>query len=269
MDGRPAKVLDPASLRELFTALDRYLEREGVVSYRTRAFAYLLSDGALRSGTAVWLDVDDVVEDPASANVQVRSEVTMRASEGTKYRPRTVVMSQNARNAIGDYIEAARKADWFVHPSKLRGPLFIARYPVGKQHRLSQRSAIQAWHAFLESVPSLDQTLQLDDLVLTGRTRFAEAVGGSRELISDYAGISTKAAIRYSDHIPSRPGSPRDVVASLDSQDKRRPGRPAPSGPESPEDTIDQIGKLAKLRDAKVLTEKEFQAKKRELLARI
>ena len=73
----------------------------------------------------------------------------------------------------------------------------------------------------------------------------------------------------YSDHLPSRAGSTSDVLARLDSKEKRRPPRVVPAPPEPPPDITDQIRKLAELRDAKVLTEREFQTKKRELLARI
>jgi hypothetical protein len=268
MKGRAGKVLDPATFTRVLAALDSFAKREGVVGYRTRAFAYLMADGALRSGTAVWLDMEAVVRDPKDERIEVLREVTMRACEGTKYRPRTFQMGEAARMAIADYLKAIRKSGWLTDPKKLKGPLFVSRYP-GKQQRLSQRTAIQAWHSFLEATPDLDQELQLDDLVITGRTRFAAASGGSPELLSKHAGISSNAAVRYSDHLPSRPGSTADVLASLDSNISPQPARAVQAAPEPSPDIVDQIRRLAELRDAKVLTDKEFQAKKRELLARI
>jgi hypothetical protein len=268
MKTRAAKVLDAASLSRLLSALDWYAERESVVGSRTRAFAYLMADGALRSGSAVYLDIDEVVRDPKSGRIEVLDKVTLRPCEGTQYKPRTFATSEGARAAIADYLEAAKKAGWLAERNPLKGPLFIASYPVGKQQRLSQRTAIQAWHAFLAATPDLDPDCQMDDLVLTGRTRFAAEVGGNPELLSEHAGISITAATRYGDHL-SQPGSTSDVLARLDSKDKHRPVPAAPRPPEAAPDIVDQIRKLADLRDAKILSEKEFQAKKRELLARI
>jgi hypothetical protein len=58
--------------------------------------------------------------------------------------------------------------------------------------------------------------------VLTGRVAFATAANASPELISEHAGIGTKAATRYSDHLPSRPGSAREVISQLNQKLKRK-----------------------------------------------
>ena len=81
---------------------------------------------------------------------------------------------------------------------------------------------MQAWKTVLEGVPGVSQDYQLDDLVLTARVAFAKAANASPELISEHAGIGTKAAAKYSDHLPSRPGSARDVMTQLNQ--KRRKG---------------------------------------------
>jgi hypothetical protein len=39
---------------------------------------------------------------------------------------------------------------------------------------------------------------------------------------AEHAGIGTKAAARYSDHMVSRPGSARDVIAQLNQKLKRK-----------------------------------------------
>jgi hypothetical protein len=79
-----------------------------------------------------------------------------------------------------------------------------------------------AWKTFLEGVPAVSDDYQLDDVVLTGRVAFAKAAHASPELISEHAGIGTKAAARYSDHLTSRPGSARDVMTQINQQLRRR-----------------------------------------------
>jgi hypothetical protein len=78
-----------------------------------------------------------------------------------------------------------------------------------------------AWKTFLEGA-GISEDYQLDDVVLTGRVAFATAAGASPELISEHAGIGTKAAARYSDHLPSRPESARDVMTQMNQKARRR-----------------------------------------------
>ena len=146
----------------------------------------------------------------------------MRPCEGNKYWERRFVMSDRARDAIADYLREARRGEWLASGSRLEGPLWISTYPVGTQQRMSRRTAMQAWKTFLEGVPGVSSDYQLDDVVLTGRVAFAKAANASPELISEHAGIGTKAAAKYSDHLPSRPGSARDVMTQLNQ--KRRKG---------------------------------------------
>ena len=215
MRTRAAKQIALGDQLRLMAALDRLPQTEGVVGWRTRAFAYLLLDGALRTGAAVMLNIEDVVRDPASQRIHVLEEATMRPCEANKYRKRTFVMSDRARAGIADYLKEARTAGWLARPSRLQGPLWIASYPVGEQSRISRRTAMHSWQSFVSTVGGIDPDYQLDDLVFTGRLAFAEAAGSSPQLISEHAGITTKAAARYSDHLPTRPGSPRAVVRSL------------------------------------------------------
>jgi hypothetical protein len=51
---------------------------------------------------------------------------------------------------------------------------------------------------------------------------FANLSNASPELISEHAGIGTKAAARYSDHMASRPGSAREVMSQLNQKLKRK-----------------------------------------------
>jgi hypothetical protein len=89
---------------------------------------------------------------------------------------------------------------------------------------MSRRTAMQSWKTFLQGVPGVASDLQLDDVVLTGRVAFARAANASPELISEHAGIGTKAAAKHSDHIPSRPGSAREVKSQLNQKLKRKQG---------------------------------------------
>jgi hypothetical protein len=73
-------------------------------------------------------------------------------------------------------------------------------------------------------MPSLSPDYQLDDVVLTGRVAFARAANASPELISEHAGIGTKAAAKYSDHMPSCPGSAREVMSQLNQKLRRKQG---------------------------------------------
>ena len=221
MRTRPPRPIDRASQNRIIAALERLPEKEGFVGYRTRAFVYLLWDGALRTGAALWLDIEEVVKDPTASRIHVVQEPVMRPCEGNKYRERRFVMSDRARDAIADYLKAARSGGWLANGSRLEGPLWISSQPVGTQQRMSRRTAMVAWKTFLEGA-GISEDYQLDDVVLTGRVAFATAANASPELISEHAGIGTKAAAKYSDHLPSRPGSARDVITQLNQKLKRR-----------------------------------------------
>jgi hypothetical protein len=222
MRNRPPKPIDQADQNRIIAALERLPEKEGLIGHRTRAFVYLLWDGALRTGAALWLNVEEVLKDPKASRIHVLQEPVMRPCEGNKYRERRFVMSDRARDAIADYLREARSGGWLANASRLEGPLWISTYPVGTQQRMSRRTAMQAWKTFLEGVPSVSEDYQLDDVVLTGRVAFANAANASPELISEHAGIGTKAAARYSDHMVSRPGSARDVMTQMNQKAKRR-----------------------------------------------
>jgi len=222
MRTRPPRALDQAVQKRLVAALERLPGKEGFVGYRTRAFVYLLWDGALRTGAAIWLDIEEVVKDPKASRIHVLQEPVMRPCEGNKYTKRRFVMSDRTRAAIADYLREARKGGWLAKEARLRGPLWISSRGAGQQKRMSRRTAMQSWKTFLEGEPTLSPDYQLDDIVLTGRIAFATAAGASPELISEHAGIGTKAASRYSDHVPSRPGSARDVMAQMNQKRKRK-----------------------------------------------
>lgn len=221
MRTRPALVIDARDQTRIIGALERWPEKEGFVGYRTRAFVYLLWDGALRTGSAIPLNIEDIVRDSASTRIHVLEQATLRACEANKFQPRPFEMTERARTAIADYLKVARNEGWLAGP-RLNGPLWIATQPQGSQKRMSQRTAVQAWHSFISSVKGLSRDdLQLDDVVLTGRVAFAEAANASSELISAHAGIGSKAAARYSEHL-SKQSRTRDVISQLNQQHKRK-----------------------------------------------
>jgi len=221
MRTRPALVMDARDQTRIVAALERWPEQEGFVGYRTRAFVYLLWDGALRTGSAIVLNIEDIVRDSAGSRIHVLERATMRACEANRYRPRPFEMTERARAAIADYLKVARHEGWLTD-GRLNGPLWIATQPPGSQKRMSQRTAVQAWHTFIGAVKGLSRDdLQLDDVVLTGRVAFAGAANASSELISEHAGIGSKAAARYSEHL-SKQSRTRDVISQLNQQHKRK-----------------------------------------------
>jgi integrase len=222
MRTRPPIILDSRDQIRIVAALERWPEQEGFVGLRTRAFVYLLWDGALRTGAAIWLNIEEVVRDSAGSRIHVVEQAVLRPCEGNKYQRRSFDMTDRTRAAIADYLKVARSDGWLASGSRLKGPLWIATQPQGAQKRMSQRTAVQAWHSFIGSVKGLSHdNYQLDDVVLTGRVEFARAADASPELISQHAGIGTKAATRYSDHLTSG-SSTRDVISQLNQQHKRK-----------------------------------------------
>src|SRR5437868_5671719 len=100
MRTRPPRPIPQADQNRIIAALERLPEKEGFVGYRTRAFVYLLWDGALRTGAAMWLDIEELVKDRTASRIHVVQEPVMRACEGNKYRERRFVMSDRTRDAI-------------------------------------------------------------------------------------------------------------------------------------------------------------------------
>jgi hypothetical protein len=82
MRTRPPRPIDQADLNRIIAALERLPEKEGLVGHRTRAFVYLLLDGALRTGAALWLDIEEVVKDRSASRIHVVQEPLMRPLRG-------------------------------------------------------------------------------------------------------------------------------------------------------------------------------------------
>jgi len=219
MRTRPALVIDTQDQARIVAALERWPDHEGFVGYRTRAFVYLLWDGALRTGAAVSLNVEQVVQESGS-RIHVVAQATLRP-HATDYSARSFEMTDRARAAIADYLKVARSGGSLAG-ARLTGPLWIATHPHGAQKRMSQRTAVQAWHTFISAVNGLSrEDLQLDDVVLTGRVAFAKAANANTELISSHAGVRGRAAARYSEHLAPHSRT-RDVISQLNRQYRRK-----------------------------------------------
>jgi len=220
MRTRKAIVIDSRDQTRILSALERAVETEDFVALRTRAFIYVLWDGALRPGIATALNVEDIVKDPAASRIQVVEETVLRPSEATQYRPRPFLLSPRSRGAIVDYLKAARSEGWLANSSRLEGPLWISTHHHGTQQRMSQRTANQAWDTFQQAVNGLAREYQLDDVVVTARVEFMRKVKGSRaaEILAEHAGISSQWAGHYSDHLGSESGSARDMARDVISQ---------------------------------------------------
>ncbi len=219
---RKSIVIDPRDQSRIAAAIERWASTGDFVALRTRAFVYLLWDGALRTKAAVWLNAEEVVKDPAAGRIRVVSEAVERACEGNSYRERRFLLSDRTRNAIVGYLKEARAEGWLSRGDRLVGPLWISTHHHGSQQRMSQRTAVQAWHTFLGEL-SLSRDYQLDDLVLTGRVAFLQAAKGSTDVLSEHAGVSPQWAGRYREHLIDAPTSTaREVMAQLNKQPKRK-----------------------------------------------
>jgi hypothetical protein len=133
---------------------------------------------------------------------------------------RQFLISPRARDAIADYLKVARRDGWLASSKRLEGPLWISTHHHGTQQRMSQRTATQAWHTLQQGLSGLSQEYQLDDVMLTARVEFMRRVKGSRaaEILAEHAGISSKWAGHYSDHLSSPESSARDVARDVISQ---------------------------------------------------
>src|SRR5690349_20016088 len=114
MRTRKAIMIDPKDQARIVSALEHWPVREGFVGYRTRAFVYLLWDGAFRTGAALALNVEDVVKDPLSNRIHVVPEAVMRPREANLYQARRFFMSERACDAIADYLREARSEGWLA-----------------------------------------------------------------------------------------------------------------------------------------------------------
>lgn len=219
---RKSVPIDPRDQSRIIAALERWAATEDFVALRTRAFVYLLWDGAVRTKAAVWLNAEEVVKDPAAARIHVVQEIAQRPCEGNNYRERKFLMSDRTRNALVDYLKAVRAGGWLAKGDRLQGPLWLSTHHHGSQQRMSQRTAMQAWRTFVEEV-ELSREYQLDDIVLTGRIAFLQAAKGSTDVLSQHVGISAKWAGQYREHLLTSPSSTtRDVISQLNKHQKRK-----------------------------------------------
>ena len=124
MRTRRALIIDPRDQRRILAALERWPKQEGFVGLRTRAFVYLLWDGAMRTGAAIWLDIEEVVKDPAASRIHVVPQAVQRPCEANRYKAKSFEMTDRARGAIADYLRGARSEGWLANGTRLEGPLF-------------------------------------------------------------------------------------------------------------------------------------------------
>jgi hypothetical protein len=221
---RKSIVIDPGDQGRIVAALERWAATGDLVALRTRAFVYLLWDGALRTKAAVWLNAEEVVKDPRAKRIQVVQQAAERACEGNNYREREFLMSDRTRAALVEYLDAARSGGWLVNSSRLQGPLWLSTHHHGTQQRMSQRTAMQTWRTFLDDV-KVSHEYQLDDIVLTGRVTFLRAAEGNSDVLSEHTGVSPKWAAQYREHLVDAPSSTvRSVFAQLNKQQKRKRG---------------------------------------------
>jgi len=220
---RKSIVILPADVPRIVRALEKWAD-DDIVALRTRAFVYLLWDGAVRTKTAVWLNIEEVVEDPRASRIQVVQEVVQRPCEGNDYKGRTFLMSDRTRRALVDYLKVARSGGWLAKADRLEGPLWISTHHIGIQARMSQRTAMQAWRTFLQGVSGVSEKYQLDDVVLTGRITFLRAAKGSTDALSEHSNISPKWAAQYREHLhdPSDRSNIREVISKINKQQKRK-----------------------------------------------
>lgn len=124
--------------------------RSNARPWRDRALVFLLLSTGLRREEAVRLDLDQIEPSAPAALRQVRRARIVRA-QGKGKSERTVFLSQDAREAVADYLERERGRD-HEEPG---GPLFVSAIGLparSKDGRMSSRAInlvleqIGRWH---------------------------------------------------------------------------------------------------------------------------
>ena len=136
-------VVQPSDATRIVAGLERWAEDDDFVALRTRAFVYLLWDGALRTKAAVWLNAEEVVEDPRASRIRIVEKIAQRSCEGNNFRAHTFLISDRTRGALADYLKVVRSGGWLAKSDRLTGPLWISSHHHGTQQRMSQRTAMQ------------------------------------------------------------------------------------------------------------------------------
>ena len=186
----------------LLAALRQVESTGDLVSLRTGAFASLLLDGSVRTRAALGLDVQHVLSLPHQKLVVAAQA---RTGDGA------LSLSDRTRTALRTYLRAARSEKRLQVP----GPLFVSIR--GKGRRLSQRTAVQAWHTFWSAYLPDEAPYQLDDLVFSGRMAFLRAADGDAEALAQHAHISIEWANQYRAHLStSRVLGAREVLARVE-----------------------------------------------------
>jgi integrase len=203
--------IETADEKRIVRALEDWAQTEDFVGLRLRAFVYLLWDGTLRTKAALSLRAQDVVPDPTV--LRVSKEIVQPPCEGNRFRELHFHVSHRTRDAIADYLRAARRDGWLPNDS-FEGPLFLSSYHRGEGKPAAARTMIHGWTLFLKEHAHVAQDYQLDDVVYTGRLAFLRAAGGDSSLLSEHAAISqTWAAAGYRDKTSA--ASPKAVLDRL------------------------------------------------------
>jgi len=189
--GRPScarLLLEPADQTRIVRVLERPPAADATIwdrftALRTRAFVYLLWDGAVRTRTALALNAEEVVKSPEASSVSVVGYVVQRPCDANRFRELHFAMSARTRKSLADYLRFVRREAW-LGSTELRGPLFLSARHRGLTRRLSGRAALHTWHEFLRKEAKTSRLYQLDDVVYTGMIAFLEAAGGDTTLLS-------------------------------------------------------------------------------------
>lgn len=179
----------------IVAAFDDWTASGDVIALRTRALAYLLWDGGMRTQAAIDLDLADVCM--GMCRVQKKFQVGNR----------TVVIGSRASRSISAYLAAVFGKNGPALPYD--GPLFSSSK--NSKTRMSKRTAIHCWHEFLETPPG-KLAYQLDDLVFTGRLKFLRQVGGNTAALAAHAGVTLAWAGQYARHLREQPPPARTVL---------------------------------------------------------
>jgi len=220
--GQPSRkrvLVEPADERRILRALEAWAESNDFIALRTRAFIYLLWDGAIRTRPAVHLNAEELVRDPGSSRIEVVEEVTQRACEANRYRTLHFFLSTRARSAIADYLRAVRKGLW-LPTVRLQGPLFLSSRDPSTPTRMSARTAVHSWQTFLSEHGKPSREYQLDDVVYSGRVAFLRAAKGDSSLLSGHANLQQRSALQYRAELELPSGSTREVLDRLHKQSR-------------------------------------------------
>lgn len=191
MKNRAGKPLTPEDRNAIRASLNARAAQGNFAAIRLRALVFLTWCSGLRLAESTALELAQIIEGLGPHRWRIVSRATLRADQAKRARARRFYIAREARTAIRQYLDAARKKNLLSIPGKESAALFVATKNATKGKRVAKRTIEQQW-ANLQKKTGILDPYRWHDLRHEAASRFA-AHASTAYQVRDFLGVRSLA----------------------------------------------------------------------------